>query len=564
MQIYRSKKRVLLPLDMMAITVSYMTALSVRYTLLIESFGSVLVVPSYASFFAIALVCYILAFFFRDKPRLERKSDKEIIIQTLEEQIIFIMVYVSVFFIFHRSFVLSGMIVGMFFLLNVLYCSLIRIFYHNYCLNKINEMAEIEKKKRIDSKSSDVKQPKGKQHVYIVGSKSIGQYGGYESFIMNLLQQHKSNKFIKYHIACKANGAGYMNLSKLLGANVVNDYEFDYCNAHCFMIKVPEKLGSAQAIYYDLAALKWCCNHIEKNHIENPIVYILASRVGPFEKKYVEKIRDFGGKIFQNPDGWEYRREKWSLIIRMYWKISEKYAIKNADLVVCDSKHIEEYIKDEYFYYKPKTTFIAYGSYVEAAVLADDNPKYTNWLSNHNLVDGEYYICVGRFVPENNFEVMIREFMTSHTKKDFVIITTRNDKYAARLQCKLQYKRDKRIKFVGTVYDPELLSKIRSNAYAYIHGHEVGGTNPSLLEALGTTNLNLLFDVGFNREVGEDAALYWNKEERNLATLIDIADALSKEEIVELGAKAKKRIRDAYSWKYIADLYLDIFVKSDI
>ena len=93
--------------------------------------------------------------------------------------------------------------------------------------------------------------------------------------------------------------------------------------------------------------------------------------------------------------------------------------------------------------------------------------------------------------------------------------------------------------------------------YAYFHGHEVGGTNPSLLEALGATKLNLLLGVGFNREVAEEAALYWTKEDGNLATLIDKADALPEEEIELLGQKAKKRIKDAYSWEYICQRYLE-------
>ncbi|MTV85693.1 glycosyl transferase, partial [Streptococcus pneumoniae] len=75
------------------------------------------------------------------------------------------------------------------------------------------------------------------------------------------------------------------------------------------------------------------------------------------------------------------------------------------------------------------------------------------------------------------------------------------------------FDKDLRVKFVGTVYDQELLKYIRENAFAYFHGHEVGGTNPSLLEALASTKLNLLLDVGFNREVGEDGAIYWKKDE---------------------------------------------------
>lgn len=108
----------------------------------------------------------------------------------------------------------------------------------------------------------------------------------------------------------------------------------------------------------------------------------------------------------------------------------------------------------------------------------------------------------------------------------------------------------------GTVYDQELLKKIREGAFGYFHGHEVGGTNPSLLEALGSTNLNLLLDVGFNKEVAKDAALYWNKNEGNLARLIDKCEYMNTE---EFGKKAKERIRTSYSWNFISDRYAEIW-----
>ena len=151
----------------------------------------------------------------------------------------------------------------------------------------------------------------------------------------------------------------------------------------------------------------------------------------------------------------------------------------------------------------PKTTFIAYGADLAPSNLSDDDPKLMDWYKDKELKRKEYYLVVGRFVPENSFEVMIREFMKSSSKKDFALITNVNEKFLNELEEKLHFKRDKRIKFVGTVYDQELLKKIRENAYAYFHGHTVGGTNPSLIEALGSTNLNLLVDVGFNREVAK-------------------------------------------------------------
>lgn len=296
------------------------------------------------------------------------------------------------------------------------------------------------------------------QHVYIIGSKSIGQYGGFETFVKKLLEYQREKKDIRYHVACKANGDGYMDISKLDNVNKISETEFEYCNALCHLIKIPQKLGPAQAIYYDVAALNWCCKDIELNNINNPIVYILASRIGPFEKKFVGKIHRVGGKIYQNPDGHEDWRRKWNWIIRKYWKFSERLMIKNCDLAVCDSLNIEKYIQQEYKKYNPQTVFIAYGSDVVPST-PEDSQKYNLWLKEHNLKNGQFYISVGRFVPENNFEIMIREFMLSNSTKDFAIITTRNDKYLKKLNKKLHFESDKRIKFVGSVYDSGLLKR---------------------------------------------------------------------------------------------------------
>ena len=119
------------------------------------------------------------------------------------------------------------------------------------------------------------------QHVYLVGAKSLGAYGGYETFVYKLTEYHQNKENIKYHVACKANGDGCMDENKFEGVTKINDHEFEFHNAHCFKINVPQ-IGPAQAIYYDVAALKACCEHIRKNHISNPIVYIMACRIGSF------------------------------------------------------------------------------------------------------------------------------------------------------------------------------------------------------------------------------------------------------------------------------------------
>ncbi|MCR4675282.1 MAG: DUF1972 domain-containing protein, partial [Lachnospiraceae bacterium] len=170
------------------------------------------------------------------------------------------------------------------------------------------------------------------QHVYVIGSKGIpGSYGGYETFLDKLTEYHQNNRDIQYHVACKANGDG---VSDELNAM---PERFKYHNADCFKVQVPE-VGSAQAIVYDCMSFAHCIKHIKDNKIENPIVYVLACRMGPFFRGYVREVHRLGGSVFVNPDGHEWMRAKWSKPVRYYWKISEKLMIKYADLVICDSK----------------------------------------------------------------------------------------------------------------------------------------------------------------------------------------------------------------------------------
>ncbi len=386
------------------------------------------------------------------------------------------------------------------------------------------------------------------QHVFIVGSKGIpAAYGGYESFVDKLTFYRKSDS-VKYHVACAVD-------------EKPEKWEFEYNNARCFNV-LRKPIGPAQAIFYDVDAINDCVKYIKEHNIKNPIVYILACRIGPFMKSMVRKVHKLGGRVFINPDGHEWKRAKWSKPVRKYWKTSEKMMVKHADYIICDSINIEKYIQQEYGNYNPKTTFIAYGAETSKSVLSDDDEKLTGWYTEKGVKAHEYYLVVGRFVPENNYETMVREFMASDSKKDFVLITNiEKNSFYDNLLAATHFDKDPRIKFVGTVYDKELLKKIRENAYAYFHGHEVGGTNPSLLEALGSTDLNLLLDVGFNREVGEDAALYWGKGNGQLAELIHKADRLDESEIKELGKKAKNRISTAYSWDYIVGRYEEVFLK---
>lgn len=383
------------------------------------------------------------------------------------------------------------------------------------------------------------------KNVFIIGAKGIpANYGGFETFVDNLVAKQVSKK-IKYHVACMGKDKN----------------EFEYKGARCFNIKVPN-IGPAKAVYYDIKALQKAIKYIKKNNINDAIIYILACRIGPFIKYYKKKMNKLGITLLVNPDGHEWKRAKWNVCIKKYWKISEKLMVKHADLLICDSLNIEKYIKEEYKKYKPSTEFIAYGSETKSSNVKDDDNLLVSWYKKNQIKQAEYYLIVGRFVPENNYETMIKEFMKSKTKRDLVIITNvEKNKFYNNLQNKLKFENDRRIKFVGTVYNAELLTKIRENAYGYLHGHEVGGTNPSLLEALGATKINLLLNVGFNKEVGVESAIYWSKEPNDLSNLIEKTDNFSNEQIEKYGQMAKERIDKEYSWKKIIGQYEKIFEK---
>jgi len=381
-------------------------------------------------------------------------------------------------------------------------------------------------------------------NVFIIGSKGIpAAYGGFETFVEKLTEKRKCTD-IQYHVSC-------------LGSD---SKEFEHNGARCFDVSVPCFLRGSRAIFYDILALRKVITYIKKNKIQKPIVYVLACRIGPVIGHYKKKIKKLGGTLLVNPDGHEWERGKWNRWVRFYWKLSTRLMVKHAELLVCDSKNIENDIQRRYAYYKPNATFIAYGADIQKSQMSSKDDKVQTWYKQHGLFPKEYYLIVGRFVPENNLETIIIEFMKSKTHKSLVIISNveRCAFYSA-LKQRCGFEKDSRIKFVGTVYDQELLKKIREDAYGYFHGHEVGGTNPSLLEALASTDLNLLLDVGFNKEVAEDSALYWNKKPNNLSLLIDYSELLDSVKIEKYAKASTQRIQDAYSWDKIVGEYEELF-----
>lgn len=380
------------------------------------------------------------------------------------------------------------------------------------------------------------------QHVFIIGSRGLpAQYGGFETFVDQLVS-HQVSPDIQYHVACLSNDQAYQH--------------FDYKGVDCFTIKAP-KLGPARVIAYDMMAINYALKFIKKQRIEQPIFYVLGNTIGAFVAPFARKIHKLGGQFYINPDGLEWKRAKWAKTIQAYLKYSEKIMTRHADLVISDNPGIESYIKDAYPW--SNTTYIAYGTDLSPTSLNSQDRKVREFYHKWQTQEKNYYLILGRFVPENNYETAIREFMASSTKRDLVIICNQEGSpYFEELRARTGFDQDPRVKFVGTVYDQDLLKYIRKESFAYIHGHEVGGTNPGLLEALAQTDLNLVLGVSFNQTVAKDSAQYWTKETGNLAHLIDQVDSL--EDVSEWGQRAKANMKQNFTWEKIVGEYEELFL----
>ncbi|VHD86107.1 Alpha-D-GlcNAc alpha-1,2-L-rhamnosyltransferase [Streptococcus pyogenes] len=380
------------------------------------------------------------------------------------------------------------------------------------------------------------------QDVFIIGSRGLpAKYGGFETFVEELIS-HQSSKNIRYHVACLS--------------DTKHKVHFDYKGADCFYLN-PPKLGPARVIAYDMMAITYALSYSDQHQIQNPIFYVLGNTVGAFIAPFVKQIHNRGGRFFINPDGLEWKRSKWSRPVQAYLKFSEKQMTRQADLVISDNIGIDRYLKQVYPW--SKTYFIAYGTQTQPSRLTTADSKVRAYFQTFDISEKDYYLILGRFVPENNYETAIKEFMASSTKRDLVIICNHEgNAYFKQLLAETECDKDPRIKFVGTLYDKELLAYIREQAYAYIHGHEVGGTNPGLLEALAHTNLNLVLGVDFNQSVAKSAALYWSKQKGQLAELINQVDAGFDSD--RLGKEAKAIIQEHYTWEKIVGEYEALFL----
>lgn len=376
------------------------------------------------------------------------------------------------------------------------------------------------------------------RHIFIIGSRGYrAKYGGWETFVTNLVDNYNDDNTI-FHVS------GLSEKEEKLNNKISNNLVTD-----SFYIK---QNGGIKMLLCTMKAFRYYIKYIKENNISNSYIYVLGLKLGPLLKLYKNKLNSLGITILVNPDGLEHERSKWNYLVKKFFLLSEKWMLFNSDIIVCDAKGIKKYIDLKYPKLKKKTIYIAYGT--NSINLKDINEK--NVLKEYNLSKNNYCLMVGRFVPENNYELVIDNFMKSKINKKLVIVSNiSSSNYYNEVVEKTKCASDDRIVFIDGIYDQLKLAVIRKNAYAYIHGHSVGGTNPSLLEALSLTNLNILYDVCFNKDVGKDACIYFNNENN----LIRILDNIDKYDSKLMSKKCKEIIKNNFTWDIIVNKYKNIF-----
>lgn len=246
-------------------------------------------------------------------------------------------------------------------------------------------------------------------------------------------------------------------------------------------------------------------------------------------------LRLAGRKVVIHTDGIEWKRRKWGRAGRAYLKASEWVAARlAASALVTDAEAMRRYYHDRY---GRDSVCIPYGA--PAVDGADLSP-----LAGWGLEEGGYHLVVCRLEPENNVDVIIREFLSSGSARRLVIVGSTN--YRTAYHRRLRDLATPKVLFLGAVYGADLVA-LRLGAFSYLHGHEVGGTNPSLLEAMGCGSRILALDTEFNRETLAETGYFWTRDSGTLADLVGRIEG-SPEEAASVGGRARQRVEDAYSW----------------
>jgi len=345
--------------------------------------------------------------------------------------------------------------------------------------------------------------------------------------------------------------SGFSTLVEQLAVRLVRDHSMDvtvYCRnqyyedrpdsyegVHCVYLPAPGGKSFESIVHSNLAMLHSLTRRFD-------VAFVVDPGNAPFSLPL--KLR--GVPSVFHTDGLGWKRQKWSPLQQRYYKWSEGVCASVATWLVTDSRAMQKYYEDEY---GAPSSFIPYSGESEV-------PPAQEGLMKHGLQPRDYYLVVARMEPENNVDFIIDEYKRSNVRRPLVVVG--GARFESEYASSVFARADDKVRCVGSTYDAGELNGLYANCYAYLHGHEVGGTNPSLLRAMQAPAACVPIDVVFHREVLGDEALYFEKRTGGLTELLEQLEA-DESRVGQLCQIASERARTLYRWDAVAAAYAEVF-----
>jgi glycosyltransferase involved in cell wall biosynthesis len=359
--------------------------------------------------------------------------------------------------------------------------------------------------------------------IAIIGSRGYPYvYSGYETFIKEL-----SERLVVKNIQVKV----YCHRGLFVERHKsINGIELIY-------IPTIETKSLSQLIHSFFSMLHACCTKTD-------IILAVNAANGPFG--IIAKI--FNKPTLINVDGLEWLRPKWKGLGAKYFYFSAKLATRLYDVIITDAVEMKKVYEKEF---GKKSTVIAYGANLQYS----NNPAC---IESFNLLPREYYLIVGRLIPDNNADLIIDGFIKSGSTKKLVIVgdVPYKDNYADHVKSKASAN----IIFLGYIRNSEILAELYHSCLAYVHGHEFGGTNPTMLKAMACGSAILALNTVFNQEMLDNGkfGLFFEKNADSLAGLIQQTEQ-NLHLLEELRLTSRNGLTDKYNWDKIIDAYISVF-----
>jgi glycosyltransferase involved in cell wall biosynthesis len=270
--------------------------------------------------------------------------------------------------------------------------------------------------------------------------------------------------------------------------------------------------------------------------------------VDPANAPFCLLLRLFNKRVIFHTNGLGWKRHKWGPLARRYYKFVEWLVSRTANALVTDNPVMKKYYIKEY---EAESFYIQYGAKSRYGV---DSSVY----SELGFTPNEYLLVVARLEPENNTDLIIQEYIK--TKASMPLVIVGDSPYNPSFMEKLRILGDSRVHFVGRVNNQPKLNALYKGAYLYIHGHGVGGTNPSLLRAMQAGAAPLVIDIPFNTAVVQNAGFVFKKEKNNLRKIIEYLVTKSSE-VAKIGNKAKNHVEENFKWETVVEKHAKIILE---